>query len=64
MDSSRRAKMVNGIIHLHEVRGSEMKISKKVVRVGMVVGKKTFHRFGVEESGPGVLTKKNYAEST
>lgn len=35
-----------------------MKISKKVVRMGIDLGKNTFHLFGVEESGSTVLKKK------
>lgn len=35
-----------------------MKISKKVVRMGIDLGKNTFHLFGVEESGSTVVRKK------
>lgn len=35
-----------------------MKISKKVVRMGVDLGKNTFHLFGVEESGSTVVKKK------
>ncbi len=35
-----------------------MKISKKIVRMGIDLGKNTFHLFGVDESGSGVLKKK------
>jgi transposase len=35
-----------------------MKLSKKVVRMGIDLGKNTFHVFGVEESGSEVLKKK------
>ena len=35
-----------------------MKISKKVVRMGIDLGKNTFHVFGVDESGSTVVKKK------
>ncbi len=35
-----------------------MKVSKKIVRMGIDLGKNTFHLFGVDESGSGVLKKK------
>jgi len=35
-----------------------MKVSKKVVRMGMDLGKNTFHVFGVGESGSVVVKKK------
>jgi transposase len=35
-----------------------MKVSKKIVRIGIDLGKNTFHLFGVDESGTGVLKKK------
>lgn len=38
--------------------GSDMKSSKKVVRLGIDLGKNTFHLFGVDESGTVVMKKK------
>jgi hypothetical protein len=35
-----------------------MKLSKKVVRMGIDLGKHTFHVFGVDESGSTVVKKK------
>jgi hypothetical protein len=43
--------MVNGIIHRNEMEGSDMKVSKKIVRMGKDLGKKTFHLFGVDIRG-------------
>ena len=40
-----------------------MKISKKVDRMGMDLGKNTFHVFGVDESGAAVVKKKLRNES-
>jgi hypothetical protein len=35
-----------------------MKVSKKIVRMGIDLGNKTISLFGVDESGSGVLKKK------
>jgi hypothetical protein len=40
------------------MRGSTLKISKKVVRMGIDLGKHTFYVFGVDESGSTVVKKK------
>ena len=39
------------------MRGSNMEISKKVVRMGIDLGEHTFHVFGVEESGSTAETR-------
>ncbi len=38
--------------------GSNIKRSKKVVRMGMDLGRNTFHLVGVEESGKPAVKKK------
>lgn len=46
------------MFHPKEERESEMKTSKKVVRVGIDLGKQAFHVFGVDGKGSPVLRKK------
>lgn len=43
---------------LNEERVSDMNLSKKVDRIGMDLGKNTFHVFGVDESGLTTVKKK------